>query len=353
MFLSNPVVVTHSHVYSFPKNFSVRVIHITKQKQFDTSRRALNCPSSEELRDGYLFRGSGPYNKKPDVTLIIGSDGPGSYASILLCRFHNLSPGLKVDQKDLVFRTAWDSLKISKFECRRSGGSSGLTSANPDIKTFISVHGTTPRCGKGAVWVQGRDSWFVYYIGTYDGKVKRVKYTNPVPGGSFKFKDRFVETNPFLRDFISIRPITARMIEVLQPRLLNNSNFKVWSTPQAVSNEVMNITKTQTIISCCRNGRGDSMPPGLKKMPRHLSGKRKNIIFYSLYNRDHVNYTLVCHPVGLHTDRFRDDKPTLENKVCFEIQTTKIPKEGVRRRYPNGRGGGTSSSSFVFAILDW
>ncbi len=272
-----------------------------------------------------------------------------------MCRFHKLDPSLTGIKKENIFKAAWFSLKSHKFECRRSGGSSGLTSKSPKnvMSKFMSTSGTTPRFGRGAVWIQAKETWYVYYIGTFDGKVKKVRYTNPVPGGQFKFKSPILEQYSFLHDFISIRPITARIVQAIQIRILNNKKIKVWITPQAVAKEVMNITKTETVISCSRNGM--DLPPllGLKRVPPPLLRRNKKLLFYTIYNRDHVNYTMVCHPVGFHQDHFEDDSPTLENKVCFELHSSRIPKKIVNQLYPNGRGGGQSSSSFVFAILDW
>ena len=305
--------------------------------------------------DGYLFRDSGPFTNVPDVTLIIGSDGIGSYASILLCRFHKLAPSLSGVEKENLFLAAWYSLKSTKFECRRSGGSSGLTSSTPKnvMSKFISTPGTTPRFGKGSIWIRGRETWFVYYIGTYDGKVKKVKYSNPVPGGSFKLKPPVLEKHSFLLDFISIKPITARIVEAIQIKILNNNKIGVWITPQAVAREVMNITKTEMVLSCSQNGTTDRLPSHLKSVPHQLLRRNRKLVFYTIYNRDHVNYTMVCHPVGFHQDHFLEDKPTLENKVCFEMHQSRIPKKLIHQLYPNGRGGGESSTSFVFAILDW
>ena len=57
------------------------------------------------------------------------------------------------------------------------------------------------------------------------------------------------------------------------------------------------------------------------------------------------NFTLVRYPVAYHYDVFSKEKDSLENKICFAYDNTKISKDVGR--------GGYGSNKFVFAILDW
>ncbi len=243
-------------------------------------------------------------------------------------------------------------LRANKFECRRTGGSSGFVTDAVDnvIKKFMSCRGSSPRSGKGAVWIRGSDTWFVYYIGTYDGIPKTCKYTNPVPGGSFFFPTNSLSQFSFLNQFISTKPITALVIEKLQEKMKNKAGFDVTITPHAVSEELRNIAETNSIVSAYKS-KSDDLPLDLEPFTDPFEGNDFEL-FYAIYNRDFIKYTIVMHPVGLHKDTFADGTPSLENKVCFKLNQADIPQQMLRTTHPNGRGGG-SSSEFVFAILDW
>ena len=310
---------------------------------------------TKELKEGYLFENAGPFKDDTDITLIIGSDGIGTHASILLCRFHKLDPNLNKRERRELFCTVWGSLNLRKFECRRSGGSSGLILDDPTnlMKKFMSDHGASPRSGKGSVWIQGRDTWYLYYIGTMDGQLKRFKYTNPVPGGKFQFKSFHLEQYTFLNDFLSVKPLTALIIEAIQGIVMNKDGFRVRITPQAVAMELSTIMKIQTSLSCARAGATEDLPHSLTRVPDEFLDMGQKKSFYALYNHTYVKYTLVCHSVGFHLDYFKGRKPTIENKVCFEILNNQVPTKILKRSHPHGRSGGSSAKHFVFAILDW
>ena len=81
--------------------------------------------------------------------------------------------------------------------------------------------------------------------------------------------------------------------------------------------------------------------------------------FLAEHSTLHCKYTLVAHPVGMHTDWFGtkkiEDKEnpdkkisvpnySLENKTCFILPRTR----------PGDMGrGGQGCSKFVWALLDW
>ncbi len=331
----------------------MRLIHIVKKNDFDRSRKGTNMPTEKELKEGYLFQNHGHFNYVPDVTIIIGSDGFGSHASILLCRFHKLSPSLTKAQKQSLFMEAWSSLKRSKYESTRSGGSSGLTEKNNYFQTFLSEPGICPRNSKGSVWIRGRHDWFLYYIGTFDGKLKKFKYTNPVPGGTFLFKQSAIIENPFLHDFMKARPLTALLIEWIQPRVTNKEGFGVQITPHAVAAELLHLKETLTHLSDSIAGIPLDLTPSRQRVPSDLREMSRKHAFFFLYCRNHVRYTLVCHPVGFHLDYFAENVPKLENKVCFKLPLACLPHGKLSDSHPYGRGGDPSTSQFVYAILDW
>ena len=332
--------------------YDIRIILINKKNSVCASRKGSNIPTEKELADGYLFCDSGPY-KEPDVTIILGTEEGGSHASILLLRFHKFDPDLTSTKKRQLFKDVWDSLSLNKFECRRSGGSSGFITDNSEnvILKFMNQPGSSPRNGKGAVWIRGKDTWYIYYMGTYDGGIKRCKYTNPVPGGSFHLGHNFLEKHPFLAKFISTKPIAAIIISTIQERLLKKDSFNYVITPEAVSEELRNIAETNAVIAAHRS-RSCDVPIGLKPVPKDLTTDDLYTLFYAIYNWFFIKYTAVYHAVGLHRDKFKNDTGSLENKVCFKLKQAQVPQRMLKNTHSYGRGGG-GSDEFVFALLDW
>lgn len=334
------------------------LIKVSSTKSFQTERKATNIPTPEELNDAYLFQQKGPYKKTPDITLILGVDSDSEpYASILLCRFHKMSCDMRAKEKESLFMSVWDSMKASKFECRRTGGSSGLITDNKEnvIKKFMSYAGSSPRCGRGGIWMRGKDTWFLYYMGTDDDEptVKVCKYTNPVPGGSFRFHHKTIKKHKVLPEFISIKPISALIIESIKSRLTECHDFgDVSITPQAVAAELMNIAETQGVLECHMSGSMETLPLDLKKVSKQMKGSRW-LLFYSIYNRDHVKFTLVLHPVGFHLDSFAQKCASLENKFCVEMLSVRIQQKMLINTHPHGRGGGSTPFHFVYGLLDW
>ena len=317
---------------------------------FNEARKAQNDPSADELKKSYLFSEEHSTRKgsKHDITLILGSDEDSSYASILLCRFHKFDAKLKMKQKENLLNDLWEALKSKKFECRRSGGSSGIITKSSCniIHNLIRQPGSCPRNGHGSIWLEGIDTWYLYYIGTYDGEAKRCLYTNPVPGGSFKLGHKSLGKYRFLIPFISTKPITALIVNAISQKLMKNENFKVRITPQAIEAELKNIEETRLTLE------GNEVPIDMKELPSDMKGSMREK-FYYLYNLYFIKYTLVMHSVGLHRDTFADGVPSVENKVCFDMPKCNVPLTDIVRSHPNGRGGGKSSDVFVFGLLDW
>ena len=328
------------------------VIHINVKHEFDADRKGTNNPSLAELERGYLFSGTGPRVKRfvPDITLIIGSDNGSKYGSILLCRFHKFQANLTTIEKTQLLSTAWNALDNRKHECRRTGGSSGIitTESASNIRKLMSISGSAPRCGLGTIWIQGTHTWFLYYMGTLEGVVKTCKYTNPVPGGSFRLlRNEPIQSLSFLKMFISTKPLTAAIVVAIKERL------GILVTPQAVNAELKNMEETRLVLESMKD---ESCPLPLDlNAPTDLkkSYQLKEDGYYSVYNQNFIKYTLVLHPVGFHRDTFADGIPSLENKVGFKIITSAVPFFKSVAEFPYGRGGGSEQEPFVFAILDW
>ena len=203
--------------------YNLKIIIIKATRKFDTSRKGCNNPTSDELSNSYLFCGKGPQfhnsTSKLDISLILGMNKGSSYASILLCRFHKLHANLSTKAKSNLMSCLWKKLKLRKYECRRTGGSSGVLSSTPPnlgnalIRELMRFPGACPRNGVGSIWIRGIDAWFLYYIGTTDGVAKQCCYTNPF---------QVVHSH-----FISTKPITAVLITSLAKKLKNRKEFCV------------------------------------------------------------------------------------------------------------------------------
>ena len=98
----------------------------------------------------------------------------------------------------------------------------------------------------------------------------------------------------------------------IQGKLNECNDFHMSITPQAISAELMNISETQNVMKTKMSGSADSLPLDLKPIPKQMKGNLW-LLFYSIYNRDHVKFTMVVHPVGFHLDAFADKRPSLEN----------------------------------------
>ncbi len=79
-----------------------------------------------------------------------------------------------------------------------------------------------------------------------------------------------------------------------------------------------------------------------------LSLEGKYIAFLDAFNKMH-SYSMVCYPVGMHNDTFRDGVESLENKIL--MSTTDIGCHTERKGL--GRGGCIMGTHFVYALLDW
>jgi hypothetical protein len=129
LYVCSSIFVCKAHPYN------LKIIIIKAKRKFDTSRKGCNNPTSDELSNSYLFCGKGPQfhnsTSKLDITLILGMNKGSSYASILLCRFHKLHANLSTKAKSNLMSCLWKKLKLRKYECRRTGGSSGVLSSTP------------------------------------------------------------------------------------------------------------------------------------------------------------------------------------------------------------------------------
>jgi len=77
--------------------------------------------------------------------------------------------------------------------------------------------------------------------------------------------------------------------------------------------------------------------------------EEKYMAFLDAFNNLH-SYSMVCYPVGMHNDTFKDGDESLENKILMSIIETDPGLEGSKGP---GRGGCLLGNYFVYALLDW
>ncbi len=64
------------------------------------------------------------------------------------------------------------------------------------------------------------------------------------------------------------------------------------------------------------------------------------------FNQLHT-YSMVCHPVGMHNNHFRDDDESLENKILMSFDIDSVSHKRL------GPGGSDMGNKYVYALLDW
>ncbi len=74
----------------------------------------------------------------------------------------------------------------------------------------------------------------------------------------------------------------------------------------------------------------------------------KYLAFLDAFNKTH-SYSMVCHPVGIHNDHFKEGDESLKNKIFLSIDND--PGPGNSKVL--GRGGCIMGTHFVYALLDW
>ena len=328
----------------------MRVYYVPKVQDVDSKLRGCNKISAHDLSSSYYFDASLGVSNDIDVTVVIGIDSMDkseSFGSILLMRFHKLRPSFTKKNTDgctkTFFTTLQNELSNGGLERRRVGGSSGKITYSRDVKLLLATPNSTPRCSSGAVWLRDKSDlkWHVFYLGTKDGEQKYTYYTTPRQGGSFNMPPELYSTYPFLMDFASTKPLAANILIALQESLKHKANIpNVNVCPVAVDEEIKNMKATRSFVLSF-----------IKNHPRTFY--QQKILFYRFYSANFLNYTLVMHPVGRHHDVFADNKPSLENRICFSFKLKRDGTSGLKNTgYKYGRGG-CGLHRFCFALLDW
>lgn len=325
----------------------VRVFYALKVAHENVKLRGSNHISDSDVMSSYHFDST--KLSKVDATLIVGHEENEGYASILLCRFHNLSPELKnhMSTRELL-QDLQKHLKNDGLERRRMGASSGYVTYSKEFKKLMKTSNSSPRCSKGAVWLRDASNlkWNLYYIGTKDKEAscKYTYYTNPQPGGSFVMKPSMYLKYDFLLDFTGTKALAASLVKAVEAAVKDKPDtLQLSICPIACNEELWQASTTR-----------DFLLNFLQHSTTSYTEFQKKQLYYHFYSANFVNFTLVMHPVGRHLDVFADGKPSLENRVCFAFNLDKYGHTNISNTGTSGYGrGGCGMGMFCFALLDW
>ena len=122
------------------------------------------------------------------------------------------------------------------------------------------------------------------------------------------------------------------VIEILQSLNINRATSGLSSVCQGVL-----VCESRKLNESCKIFKKCDLP-----LPE------KYLAFINAFNKSH-SYSMVCHPVGIHNDHFKEGDECLENKILLSI--TNDP--GPENHKLLGRGGHVLGNAFVYALLDW
>ncbi len=154
-------------------------------------------------------------------------------------------------------------------------------------------------------------------------------YSPPKEGGAFKMPSALLYSHPVLCEFTYLKMMG---IEVIQSLSINRATSGLSSVCQGVLDcESRKLNESRKIFKDC-------------DQPLH----EKYLSFIDAFNNTH-SYSMVCHPVGIHNDHFKEGDESLENKILLLIDND--PGPGNSKVL--GRGGCIMGTHFVYALLDW
>lgn len=234
---------------------TVRIIYVPRVKVLPNipTIKGRNDITDEEVRGSVYLKP--PPDNRIDVSLVVGYGAPSNDGNLLLCRFHRMTPNISKKKKQntrVLLQDLQEQLKNNGLERRRAGGSSGEVNYSKELHILLQSHNSSPRCSKGTVFLRDRDNlkWHLFYLGTKDGGVKYSYYTNPVPGGSFKMPSKLLQKYDCLREFASIRPMAALVLEAVQRNIQHTKTKIPVNTvcPVAVEQELKYIENTRHFL---------------------------------------------------------------------------------------------------------
>ena len=304
-----------------------------------------NTLSDEQVAGGFVFEP----DPSSDVSVIVGPKENGR-SCLVLCRFHKLKyPTISKSVQESLYDELAKIAGNGKFlEHKRKGGSCGKPRYDQEFMEMLGTDALFPRPSKHVIVVKRKKGWAGYYVTPFCSKkdpndpnhpyrVTKFEYAPPVRGGSFRMPTQLIVNYPFLHEFAEKKLIAARIIQHLEalPKkgLSSKVKFNTIVAPAACRNELTTYTVSKRMFD-----KGTLKTQRKKSPHKDLDDKMHILISIMQLN----NFTMVCHPVGLHNDVFSAKQDSLENKRTFS-------HTGISHTI--GRGG--NGWVFTWALLDW
>ena len=273
-----------------------------------------------------------------DVTIILGrfTVDRNIHPKMLLLRFSGMLANVNhsIQTRNEIANQLYHQLRPiagrQGYEVVRRGGSSGKTSIQSDQDLLDCIHdvpGLCPRRLRGVLILRGPLTYYLIYRNKDSNKFVCYQYSPPKEGGSFKMPSAILYSYPVLGEFTYLKMMA---IEVLQSLNINRVKRGLSRVCQGVLHcESRKLDKCRKIYEAC-------------DQPL----EEKYLALFDAFNKLH-SYSMVCYPVGMHNDTFKDDDESLENKILMSIHNDPRHSKGL------GRGGCMMGTHFVYALLDW
>jgi len=273
-----------------------------------------------------------------DVTIILGrfTIDRNVHPKMLLLRFSGMLANVKysIQRKNEIAKELYHQLRPiagrQGYEVVRRGGSSGKTSIQSDQDLLDCLHdvpGLCPRRLRGVIILKGPLTYYLIYRNVNSNKFVSYQYSPPKEGGSFKMPCTVLSSYPLLAEFTYLKMMA---VEVLYSLNINRVKRGLSRVCQGVLEcESKKLEKSRKAYNAC-------------DQPL----EKKYLAFFDAFNKLH-SYSMVCYPVGMHNDHFKNDDESLENKILMSIENEFGNCKGL------GRGGCVMGTNFVYALLDW
>ena len=335
------LVITAPEDINVKRQITVEVIEV--DQKIATSEVLLmkgeNVLDESFIRQMSLFS-SEDIRPDVDVTIILGrfSIDMNIHPKMLLLRFSGMlaNANYSVKRRNEIANELYHQLRPiagrQGYEVVRRGGSSGKTCLQSDQDLLDCIHdvpGLCPRKLRGVVILRGNLTYYLIYRNVDSTKFVCHQYSPPKEGGSFKMPTTMLYKYPVLGEFTYLKMVATEVLRSLNVRRVERGLPKVCQG--VIDCETRKVQESRKVYDAS---------------DQTLEGKY--LAFLDAFNKMH-SYSMVCYPVGMHNDTFRDGVESLENKIL--MSTTDIGCHTERKGL--GRGGCIMGTHFVYALLDW
>jgi hypothetical protein len=335
------LVICSPEDINLKRDITVDVIEIdqTISTSVIMNMKGENCFDVEFMKSMSFFS-SEDMRKDVDVTILLGrfTIDSNKHSKMLLLRFSGMQANVHYSdqRRNQIAKELYHCLRPiagrQGYEIGRRGGSSGKISNQSDQDLLDCIHdvpGLCPRRLRGILILRGELSYYLIYRNMMSTKFVCYQYSPPKEGGAFKMPSAVLYRYPVLCEFTYLKMMA---IETLRSLNINRATSGLSSVCQGVLDcESSKLNESRKIFKKC-----------------DLPLPEKYLAFFNAFNKSH-SYSMVCHPVGIHNDHFKEGDESLENKILLSIAND--PGPGNPKLL--GRGGHVIGNTFVYALLDW